>query len=322
MSDFVSVIEGVSDLGIRGFETYAEKELLRVFQEHLEKVVDSEFLAIQERLRVQIGDMFKQCLISLLSEYRASICPDSNLRGQFASSVIEPRPQQSRIGANNPVSRIPKICRSQSNKDHPATEWSLQTFTAQANTDSRTSSSSVSGVRKSGPSIDKASERTRSKNISVPKSYKSALRELVPDLPTQAELWKYHVNDDFLGFGPQEYQYCPQDSDYFEMDDDMDPSSSNYTQPLSSGSLQGMDMLEADINKDFDFDLFLQQDQESGDDELNNERHAKKIHSSRNEAVIQLPFACPYRKHDAQKYNVNDWSICALTPQNGIHRVK
>jgi hypothetical protein len=33
-------------------------------------------------------------------------------------------------------------------------------------------------------------------------------------------------------------------------------------------------------------------------------------------------FACPYRKHDPRKYNVNEWVACALTPQKGLHRVK
>jgi hypothetical protein len=33
-------------------------------------------------------------------------------------------------------------------------------------------------------------------------------------------------------------------------------------------------------------------------------------------------FACPYRKHDPRKYNVNEWVACSLTPQKGLHRVK
>jgi hypothetical protein len=35
-----------------------------------------------------------------------------------------------------------------------------------------------------------------------------------------------------------------------------------------------------------------------------------------------LHFACPYRKHDPRKYNVNQWAACALTPQKGVARVK
>jgi len=33
-------------------------------------------------------------------------------------------------------------------------------------------------------------------------------------------------------------------------------------------------------------------------------------------------FACPYRKHDPRKYNVNEWAACALTPREGVARVK
>ncbi|KAF4629291.1 hypothetical protein G7Y89_g8854 [Cudoniella acicularis] len=32
-------------------------------------------------------------------------------------------------------------------------------------------------------------------------------------------------------------------------------------------------------------------------------------------------FACPYRKHDPRKYNVNQWAACALTPQKGVARI-
>jgi hypothetical protein len=33
-------------------------------------------------------------------------------------------------------------------------------------------------------------------------------------------------------------------------------------------------------------------------------------------------FACPYRKHDPRKYNVNQWATCALTAREGVARVK
>lgn len=36
----------------------------------------------------------------------------------------------------------------------------------------------------------------------------------------------------------------------------------------------------------------------------------------------RLQFACPYRKHDPRKYNVNQWATCALTAREGVARVK
>jgi hypothetical protein len=33
-------------------------------------------------------------------------------------------------------------------------------------------------------------------------------------------------------------------------------------------------------------------------------------------------FACPYRKHDPRKYNVNEWTACALTPRDAVARIK
>jgi hypothetical protein len=35
-----------------------------------------------------------------------------------------------------------------------------------------------------------------------------------------------------------------------------------------------------------------------------------------------IQFACPYRKHNPRKYNVNEWAACALTPKTGLNRVK
>lgn len=35
-----------------------------------------------------------------------------------------------------------------------------------------------------------------------------------------------------------------------------------------------------------------------------------------------LKLACPFRKHDAQKYNLNQYRVCALTPLDSIMRVK
>jgi len=34
------------------------------------------------------------------------------------------------------------------------------------------------------------------------------------------------------------------------------------------------------------------------------------------------PFACPYRKYNPCKYNVNDWRSCAVTPHGTVARVK
>jgi hypothetical protein len=38
--------------------------------------------------------------------------------------------------------------------------------------------------------------------------------------------------------------------------------------------------------------------------------------------AVSLLFACPYRKHDPRKYNIHDWSTCALTPHRSVARVK
>lgn len=35
-----------------------------------------------------------------------------------------------------------------------------------------------------------------------------------------------------------------------------------------------------------------------------------------------IHFACPFRKRNSRKYNVHQWSTCALTPQKGVSRVK
>lgn len=60
-------------------------------------------------------------------------------------------------------------------------------------------------------------------------------------------------------------------------------------------------------------------------EEDDDERRAKKPRTpavSRNALEESAQFACPYRKHDPRKYNVNDWSSCALTPLRTVARVK
>jgi hypothetical protein len=32
----------------------------------------------------------------------------------------------------------------------------------------------------------------------------------------------------------------------------------------------------------------------------------------------KLKYACPYRKHDPRKYNIQNWSPCALTPHKTV----
>ena len=64
------------------------------------------------------------------------------------------------------------------------------------------------------------------------------------------------------------------------------------------------------------------QDRNSDEEEPDDGPRSKAPPSKANANENHLQFACPYRKHNPQKYNVNDWRICALTPQLGLHRVK
>jgi hypothetical protein len=67
------------------------------------------------------------------------------------------------------------------------------------------------------------------------------------------------------------------------------------------------------------------EDRDGEPPEQDRERGSKKPKSTLTPLEIsdEPPhFACPYRKHDPRKYNVNEWVACALTPQKGLHRVK
>lgn len=64
-------------------------------------------------------------------------------------------------------------------------------------------------------------------------------------------------------------------------------------------------------------------DQPSDEDEKSRGSKRPRIlaHPSAN-LDEQLKYACPYRKHDPRRYNVRDWSQCALTPHKTVARVK
>jgi hypothetical protein len=51
-------------------------------------------------------------------------------------------------------------------------------------------------------------------------------------------------------------------------------------------------------------------------------KRPKLTNSSSSSMAVSMLFACPYRKHDPRKYNIHDWSTCALTPHRSVARVK
>jgi hypothetical protein len=61
-------------------------------------------------------------------------------------------------------------------------------------------------------------------------------------------------------------------------------------------------------------------DEDPGDGEQGSKR--PRLGTSPPSASEITLFACPYRKHAPRKYNVNDWSTCALTPHRTVARVK
>jgi hypothetical protein len=64
-------------------------------------------------------------------------------------------------------------------------------------------------------------------------------------------------------------------------------------------------------------------DQDSGD-ESNNKKPRRPGGTQQSSGNLNRParFACPFRKHDPQKYNIHSHRVCALTSWDTIARVK
>lgn len=62
-----------------------------------------------------------------------------------------------------------------------------------------------------------------------------------------------------------------------------------------------------------------EEDGDIGEDDRQGPKRQKLGGSSPTEMNL---YACPYRKHDPRKYNVQDWATCALTPHRTVARVK
>jgi hypothetical protein len=63
-------------------------------------------------------------------------------------------------------------------------------------------------------------------------------------------------------------------------------------------------------------------DENPEDEDTRGFKRPKLTNSSPGSMTVSMLFACPYRKHDPRKYNIHDWSTCALTPHRSVARVK
>ena len=108
------MIEFSPDPSFQGFSNYARREFPRIFQETLEKAVDFEIVAIEERLQCRFQDLFHNCLDTLQSNYtKASIISQSNSQelGHTATLISKLCPSKhTEAGANdNDILKIPTI---------------------------------------------------------------------------------------------------------------------------------------------------------------------------------------------------------------------
>jgi len=63
-------------------------------------------------------------------------------------------------------------------------------------------------------------------------------------------------------------------------------------------------------------------DQRDGSDQEGNFKRTRGSNEFSKDRKSNEKFACPYRKHNSQKYSVHNWRVCALSPLNSVSRVK